>query len=294
MNPDNQLYLLEDFRNSISHFLSEMMTYVRSGAPVHRFGMVTMLEHCFPGLVSFLGPENRLLDMDFVLAPVNVTRFLYHLSTLKVIFVLFLSKYLPFLLQYFQEIPFVLAFAGAGADPANRLRTYRGLVVPNRPNVAADTVPLHVSGGIPIQTYLRDLMNCLINPGAEHALSDDIVHNDSHQDTLSSASGPASLDGSGNYSRDVAMNELLAWFSRHQQIRVRLPNLDHSVYVWRSFLDGEVENHVPPPRILNHHDFYNVPAGSNSSDTSDDNPLNVTLPHRPEVPTVTPAVAFAG
>ena len=159
--------------------------------------------------------------------------------------------------------------------------------------MAADTVPLHVSGGIPIQTYLRDLMNRLINPGAEHALSDIIAPDDSRRSTLSSGSDPVPLNGSGNLARDTALDELLAWFSSHQQIRVRLPQLDQSVYVWRSFLDGEVNNHDPPPRVLVNQDFYNVPAESRSSDSSVENPLDVALPHVPDAPTVTPAVAFA-
>ena len=94
MDPNNRLYLLESVRDSVSHFLSEIIVYVREDKPVHRFGMVTILEHCFPGLVEFLGPENRLIDMDFVLAPVNVTRFLFHLNTLKVIELYLVSFFL--------------------------------------------------------------------------------------------------------------------------------------------------------------------------------------------------------
>ena len=84
MDPNNQLHLQESFRDSVSHFLAEVMTYVRSDSPIHRFGMTTIMEHCFPDLVDFLGPENRLLDMNFTMSRVNVTRFLYHLNTLKV------------------------------------------------------------------------------------------------------------------------------------------------------------------------------------------------------------------
>ena len=60
------------------------MTYVQNDRPVHQFGMVTILEHTFPALVEFLGPENRLSRMPFALSLVDVPRFIYHLSTLKV------------------------------------------------------------------------------------------------------------------------------------------------------------------------------------------------------------------
>ena len=97
MDPKNRLYLLESFRNAICHFLGEMMTYVQNDRPVHQFGMVTILEHTFPALVEFLGPENRLSRMPFALSLVDVPRFIYHLSTLKVIFLI--SIYLIFMLR---------------------------------------------------------------------------------------------------------------------------------------------------------------------------------------------------
>ena len=137
-----------------------------------------------------------------------------------------------------------MAFAHAGVDPLNRLRTFRGLIIKDQPEGVTDLVPLHVSGGVPIQVYLRDLMERLSNPGSEHALSEDLISISSRS---SASSSEEDLNSSSFVSRDAVIDELLSWFSRHQPIRVRLPQLDQSVYMWRSFLNGEVDNHMPPP-----------------------------------------------
>ena len=120
------------------------------------------------------------------------------------------------------------------------------MIIKDQPEGVPDLVPLFVAGGVPIQTYLRDLMNRLSNPGSEHALSEGMLQLDESSDSLSSGTVSV-LESSDSTPRDTVLEELTSWFSKHEPVQVRMPNLDYPVYVWRSFLQGEVDNHVPPP-----------------------------------------------
>ena len=137
----------------------------------------------------------------------------------------------------------------------------------DRPGAVVDAMPLHVSGGIPVQYYLNDLLQRLSNPGSEHALSEGSVptelapSNGSIELPSSELSGPRAP-------RDDFIDDLLDWFNRHQRVKINLPQHDQHVYVWQSFLEASSiseDNSAGIPVAAMGHDMLNSTGTTESS-----------------------------
>ena len=88
IDPARPLYVTDESRGQITKFLGELMYAVQireweNSARMSAFGMTTLLQAHFPRLMVFLD-ECLVKKTACLEATVNVDRFLYHLTTLKV------------------------------------------------------------------------------------------------------------------------------------------------------------------------------------------------------------------
>ena len=96
--------------------------------------------------------------------------------------------------------------------------------------------PVHVSGGVPIQKYLNDLLDRV--PQAIHDDQFSVVSRENVAADSSDASS-RSLDPSQvvHDAREAFLDELMSWMSRHVRVKVRIHGAERSVYVWQSYLE---------------------------------------------------------
>ena len=86
--PERPLFITEKSRDQVTKFLAELMEAVQvreweNSARLSAFGMTTLLGAHFPELMLILD-ECLVRDTDCLEATVNVDRFLFHLTSLKV------------------------------------------------------------------------------------------------------------------------------------------------------------------------------------------------------------------
>ena len=110
-----------------------------------------------------------------------------------------------------------------------------------RGGIPEDVFPEHVSGGIPIQKYLKNLLDN--GPGVLPADQFSLVSREPFDATVSGASDHPSIDSltSAHY-RDAFVDDLMRWIDRHVRVKVRIHGAERSVYVWQSFLDPPAES----------------------------------------------------
>lgn len=108
--------------------------------------------------------------------------------------------------------------------------------------VPADQLPIHVTGGLPIQQYLQGLLDRMPHPPPDDIFSlisaahfEDSTA-DSSRSTLRSNSQFDDMFDSG-YKRESFVNNYMTWAARHVRVKVKISGLDRSCYVWQSFLD---------------------------------------------------------
>ena len=125
-----------------------------------------------------------------------------------------------------------------------------------RSGIPEDLLPLHVTGGIPIQRYLKDLLDRLPQPPNNPAF--ELVSCEATRDADSQNPDPRlnSTTDSSAY-RDAFVDSLMVWVNQHERVKVNLDGLDRSCYVWQSIL-------MPPNQV----DVTNPPA-ARESDASD-------------------------
>ena len=135
-------------------------------------------------------------------------------------------------------VDFPVAFAYSGQDPVNRTLINQDRTLALRSGIPEDLLPLHVTGGIPIQRYLKDLLDRLPHPPNNPAF--ELVSCEARYDVESIAPDPrfnSSTDSSAY--RDAFVDSLLVWVNQHERVKINLDGLDRSCYVWQSIL-------VPP------------------------------------------------
>ena len=134
-----------------------------------------------------------------------------------------------------------MAFAYSGQDPVNRALIHENQELILRGGIPEDIIPTHVSGGIPIQKYLRGLLD-----QAPQSLHDDqfsVVSRENQAAGLSHVSSQ-DLDISeiSSHYRNAFVDDLMQWFEHHVRVKVRIHGMERSVYVWQSFVDPHVDD----------------------------------------------------
>lgn len=162
-------------------------------------------------------------------------------------------------------IDFPTAFAHSGQDPVNRALIHENQQLMLRGGLPEDIIPAHVSGGIPIQKYLRGLLDQV-----PQVIHDDQFSMVSRENAAANAADMSSRDSDGTsiaaQYRDVFVDDLMQWFEHHVRVKVRIHGVERSVYVWQSVNDPPVDE---------------IPSGSTEVSTWDDastNPLDQNVP----------------
>ena len=143
-------------------------------------------------------------------------------------------------------------------------------------------MPTHVSGGIPIQRYLRTLLDRV--PQVVHDDQFSVVSRDNVGVDGSDPSIP-SLNTSGNSSqyRDAFVDDLMQWFQHHVRVKVRIQGAERSVYVWQSFQDPPVAPVSDDAESVSHDGSsadpldQNIPLESLSSESQGSDPQDVQV-----------------
>ena len=128
---------------------------------------------------------------------------------------------------------FSLAFQASVQDPVNQQLANAGVrLIYQSPN-DGDLLPMHVTGGIPINRFLHDLIVNYTSPPTDYRFS-----------LVPSTRVAGSLDSDGNPSIHVSntsesirvgfINSLMQWIDKHRRRRVQVPGIDKPVYVWES------------------------------------------------------------
>ena len=129
-----------------------------------------------------------------------------------------------------------MAFFQSGQDPVNRALINENQQLILRGGIPEDVIPTHVSGGIPIQKYLRGLLDRV--PQALHDDQFSVVSRENVAAEVSHNSSQ-SLDISeiSSHYREAFLDDLMKWFQTHVRVKVRIHGEERSVYVWQSFAD---------------------------------------------------------
>ena len=133
-----------------------------------------------------------------------------------------------------------MAFYQSGQDPVNRALINENQQLMLRGGIPEDVIPTHVSGGIPIQKYLRGLLDKV-----PQALHDDQFSVVSRENVAAEVSQNSSqdLDVSeiSSHYREAFLDDLMKWFQSHVRVKVRIHGEERSVYVWQSFAESPAD-----------------------------------------------------
>ena len=108
--------------------------------------------------------------------------------------------------------------------------------------VPEDQMPVHVTGGIPIQRYLQNLLDR--NPdlplGDAFVLTPSQGGLDSTGNSRSTLRSDSQLDDSALF-RQAFLHDFIQWTNRHVRVKINVPDVEQPCYVWQSVL--EVSSH---------------------------------------------------
>ena len=136
---------------------------------------------------------------------------------------------------------FPLAFLQSGRDPINRALINQNQTLSLRGGIPEDVIPRHVSGGIPIQRYLQNLLDRMpeqpVDPMFElvSRVNDPDIHvYDVASQDLDALENPV-------VNRNFFVDNMRDWMERHVRVKVNIDGADRSCYVWQSFLEIHVD-----------------------------------------------------
>ena len=117
-----------------------------------------------------------------------------------------------------------------------------------RGGIPEDVMPKHVTGGIPIQHFLKNLLDQMphrpVDPMFD--LVSTVIDPDL-QNVSADSRNLSNLDDSV-VNRNLFVDSMREWMERHVRVKVNIEGVDHSCYVWRSFLDPpRPDNNEAPP-----------------------------------------------
>ena len=106
-----------------------------------------------------------------------------------------------------------------------------------RGGIPEDVVPRHVSGGIPIQRYLQNLLDRMPQRPVDPMF--DLVSrvNDPDLHEISTDSQDLGALDNSVINRNFFIDNMREWMERHVRVKVSIDGLERSCYVWQSFLD---------------------------------------------------------
>ena len=155
-------------------------------------------------------------------------------------------------------------------DPVNRLLINQDQALLLRTGLPSDQMPTHVTGGIPIQQYLKELLERMPNPPPDDIFSLASFVNDGTQDVASRTTmdSDSQLDGmqASVFARNEFLDNFIAWTERHVRVKVQLAGLERSCYVWQSIM----EDSIPGPE--------NESLSRDSSEDVPQHELNISPP----------------
>ena len=107
-----------------------------------------------------------------------------------------------------------------------------------RTRIPEEQLPIHVTGGIPIQQYLSQLLERMPNLPADDVfvLVDSGPRTESA--TRSSHSSLNSLLENSAVFRQAFLDDYIEWTARHERVRVEIPGVERPCYVWQSMLQA--------------------------------------------------------
>ena len=168
---------------------------------------------------------------------------------------------------------FPLAFQASVHDPINQQLVRAGVQLIFRGSSDDDLLPIHVTGGVPINKFLRDLVENFTYPPTDYRFS--LVPSSVGSDQLDSNGDP--LDPAMNTSESFRVgfvNSLMRWMDKHRRRCLQIPGIEKPVYVWESITQ------VP--------DHSAVSDGSSAGPIPDVNPSIAPAPvDEPAVPDAT-------
>ena len=96
-----------------------------------------------------------------------------------------------------------------------------------------DLLPLHVTGGIPINRFLHDLIANFTSPPTDYRFS--LVSSSRNSDSADSDDNPAvHVSNTSESIRVGFLKSLMLWMDKHRRRRVQIPGHEKPVYVWES------------------------------------------------------------
>ena len=104
--------------------------------------------------------------------------------------------------------------------------------------IPQDQMPVHVTGGIPIQQYLQSLLERAPDLPLDPAL--ELVSAGVDPENLSESRSTVRSDSQLNDSdafRQAFLHDYVQWTNRHVRVKVNIPNVDRPCYVWQSILE---------------------------------------------------------
>ena len=129
-----------------------------------------------------------------------------------------------------------MAYEHSGVDLANRILINQDRALRVSTGVPADEVPIFVTGGIPIQRYLAQLLERMPNLPAENLVALDMDVTPPISGSRSTLHSDPDLDNSSLY-RQLFLDEYMRWTARHVRVKVNIDGIDQPCYVWQSILE---------------------------------------------------------
>ena len=118
-------------------------------------------------------------------------------------------------------------------DQILQLRQHSGL--------PQDQMPTHVTGGVPIQRYLQTLLERVPDLALDDAfvMASAVPDHDILSGSRSTVRTDPQLDDSSVF-QHAFLHDFIQWTNRHVRVKVNIPDVDRSCYVWQSVLDATV------------------------------------------------------
>lgn len=125
----------------------------------------------------------------------------------------------------------------SGRDPINRALINQNQTLSLRGGIPEDVIPRHVTGGVPIQRYLQDLLDRMPEQPVDPIF--ELVSRANDPDVHAFDAASQDLDALDNsvVNRNFFVDNMREWMERHVRVKVNIDGAERSCYVWQSFLE---------------------------------------------------------